>query len=337
MPLPLPRPSGTEFRLWRREAVRPALGAAATWSCAAVAGYRGEPLSAPAFSPDGSLLALAVGSGAVALWDVSQLSLVSLLPLPPPSPGGAKGLAALAFLPHSQALVAASPDRLLLLDVLTLGVRWAATLPVSALAVDPRSDHWAACVAAPGSTASSSKAGSGETHAVVLFEGCSRRPKRAWTLHAAAGWAPPLQLLFVPPPAGGSSSSGSVGSKKCSPLLVLSPSREYILLGLDAETTPAAATAAAGSTEQAATAAAAEASLGFAARHGLDTSMLQVPAPRAASAKGIAVATAAAGQGSARPFFFSDTPSHMLPPLQELAPKFLLQALHKVGDASRDT
>lgn len=88
---------------------------------------------------------------------------------------------------------AVTRDCLAIFDVLSFSVVGSMDLAVEALAVDPGSGHFAVVVNAAGANSPSEG-----KFAVVLFRGPSKQPHRAWLLQAAAGWAPPLQLAFVP-------------------------------------------------------------------------------------------------------------------------------------------
>jgi hypothetical protein len=62
-----------------------------TWMCAAVGGFCGEPLASAAFSPDGSVLAVAGGGGVITIWDAQQTEMLGVLPPLPPPQGQQQG------------------------------------------------------------------------------------------------------------------------------------------------------------------------------------------------------------------------------------------------------
>eukprot|EP00887_Chlorella_sp_A99_P001575 scaffold8.g1575.t1 len=298
--------SGSEFRVWRRQQMGAKLGGGLGWRCEAVASYRGEPLCSPVFSPDGSLLAVAAG-GSVTLWDALRVALVGTLTLPP-GPGSAAPIRQLAFLPSSHFLVVATADVLAVLNVLAGSAVWSVHLAVGALAVDSSSDHFAVAVETP--------AAGGKEQAVVLFEGGRRQPLRAWLLGDTPGWAPPLQLLFALP---GTllATAPEEQPLSCSPLLVLSAGREYAILGTGQlqprgpEVAPAPAVQ--GTVDRVSA---------FAAKYGQPAAA----ATRSAMRQPLALARPGAA-------LLIDTPSHVLPPVQELCAEFLSRLLPAPGSA----
>ncbi|GAB4821000.1 hypothetical protein N2152v2_008046 [Parachlorella kessleri] len=191
-----------DFRVWARQRLPAKAGAPAghAWACRAVGSYRCQPMSAAAFSGDGSLLAVATG-GTVTLWDAQRISLLGVLPAPLGAGGAA--ISHLAFLHdspsleiiarsssaspvsgtvlsvtlkllagcvvmYSQALlvVAASPTHLTLFNLLTQAAEWCHPLPVTSLAADPASQHfavvvppWPGCSVAAAGTAAAGTAG----------------------------------------------------------------------------------------------------------------------------------------------------------------------------------
>ncbi|KAK9818780.1 hypothetical protein WJX74_006596 [Apatococcus lobatus] len=136
-----------QFKVWERSVIRSsaAAGTAAgstpshRWSCRSVGSFRGEPLRAATFSPDGSLMAVAATQSAT-LWDPFDNTLIGTLALPSSSSASASQLTSLAFLRSSPTLVGASQGLapcLVVWDLLTLSVRWSVGVHASCLTPDP--------------------------------------------------------------------------------------------------------------------------------------------------------------------------------------------------------
>ncbi|KAK9827341.1 hypothetical protein WJX81_007552 [Elliptochloris bilobata] len=106
------------FRVWARVAAPPrtraaVAGAAAAapaakghWLCRSVGSYRDAPMTAAAFSADGSLVAVAAGD-TVTLWDPAANALVAVLPPPAAHPPGSP-FTRLAFVPGTPYLAGAA-------------------------------------------------------------------------------------------------------------------------------------------------------------------------------------------------------------------------------------
>ncbi|KAK9841067.1 hypothetical protein WJX84_000312 [Apatococcus fuscideae] len=114
-----------DFKVWERAVLRTGTAAGVRtshrWSCRSVGSFRGEPLRAATFSPDGSLLAVAATQTAT-LWDPFNNVLIAALALPAAS-SSASQLTSLAFLHCSATLVGASRGTspcLVVWDLLTL-------------------------------------------------------------------------------------------------------------------------------------------------------------------------------------------------------------------------
>ncbi|KAF8061314.1 ycf24 [Scenedesmus sp. PABB004] len=98
-----------EYRSWAHAPARRGAGGGGGaqrghWRCAAVGGYRGQPLGGAAFSADGSLLAVAAG-GTATLWDPEQHALVAALPAPAGAGGAGAALVKLVFMRRTPHLV----------------------------------------------------------------------------------------------------------------------------------------------------------------------------------------------------------------------------------------
>ncbi|KAJ9513928.1 hypothetical protein QJQ45_021053, partial [Haematococcus lacustris] len=148
----LTRPGGgcTEFRVWERvpTARRPgsSLTAPSCWRCRSVGSYQGAVLGGSAWSPDGSLLALAAGHK-VTLWEPLGCRLLRTLPGPTDclGPGGAEArpMEQLAFTATAPYLVGSSGHWLVVWDLLAGSIAWALPLTACSLAADPAGDLFA--------------------------------------------------------------------------------------------------------------------------------------------------------------------------------------------------
>ncbi|KAJ9513792.1 hypothetical protein QJQ45_020871, partial [Haematococcus lacustris] len=148
----LARPGGgcTEFRVWERvpTARRPgsSLTAPSCWRCRSVGSYQGAVLGGSAWSPDGSLLALAAGRR-VTLWEPLGCRLLRTLPGPTDclGPGGAEArpMEQLAFTTTAPYLVGSSGHWLVVWDLLSGSIAWALPLTACSLAADPAGDLFA--------------------------------------------------------------------------------------------------------------------------------------------------------------------------------------------------
>ncbi|KAL6773961.1 hypothetical protein ACKKBG_A23240 [Auxenochlorella protothecoides x Auxenochlorella symbiontica] len=325
-----------EFKLWVRDGSAPrsagpeasraaAAAVAGPWRCAAVGSYASQPISALAYSPDGSLLVAAAGA-TLTLWHAGQARLLGLVPPPLPRQVNARPPPArqVAVLSHAALAVSALDGGLAVSCLLSRRVLWAAGLPVLGLAADPGSSHWAAVLGEPAAAARGGGGGAAGTAAqeltVLLFRGAERLPAAAWQLRrlVATGAAPAApQILFVPPGcelAGAASGATHPGS---SPLVLLGPDRHYSLLRR--------AGAGAG-------VAVAATMTGPVAAADVDGDPVQSPAqglsamfaPEAAGQAGDKSLAQGTPLGSAAPWAtLLDAPSHVLPSLDALCPAFL--------------
>ncbi|CAL8472222.1 g11764 [Coccomyxa elongata] len=133
--------------IWRRASSKHSDKAPAAWRCTSTASYKGQPMSAVAFSEDGSLIATAV-AGSVTLWDPSSNTLIAALA----NPATARSCAMwrLDFVPGTPYLVGICSDSspsMVVWNLLTASVWWSAAVAASCLAVDPH--HGAFAIAVP--------------------------------------------------------------------------------------------------------------------------------------------------------------------------------------------
>lgn len=238
-----------------------------TWrKMAVVPGHHGDPLTAVAFSSDGSLVAVANVGGALSLWDTASCAFVGELPsafpardgeyIPPssssssPSPSSPASLLRnpkVFFIPESPIVVYVCAFGIAVYDVLSLSVVWSAELDgICSVANDPASNHWAIVTSA---------------NHVLLFEGDSNRPKMGWSIRQRQTSSPKPPTLNPATVGGGAESFKAAKSTSpakapvrvalpeiafvprgtttynaarptsipgCSPLVVFSPDREFM-------------------------------------------------------------------------------------------------------------
>ena len=313
-------------------------GERAGWRCVAAASHPGEPapgLTACAFSQDGSLLATAGVD--VALWDPDACARLRVLSPPDwrrssDSSGrsGRSGRAApmtgVAFVAGQPLLVAASPDGMVVWNLMSFTVWRAIAMPCVAVAAHPNLSTFAVTVVSPAAAAAEIDPSSDpSTHPgaasprgglVAQFAGADAAPVRCW---ATPGGAP--QAVLLPEAAGGG-------------LVVVTHDRRLVAEGWatsDAsessdELSDAAATPGGRGAAVAGAKLKAFGGESLAAHEG----RLRTDGGAVASAIG---ANAKAGGGAAWGDLF-DSPSHALPPLTTLAPHFLDALLERQSIAA---
>ncbi|KAF5829957.1 hypothetical protein DUNSADRAFT_15275 [Dunaliella salina] len=139
-----------ELKIWERIAAPKRPGSKAEsptcWRCRSVASHKGQPLSAAAFSPDGSLLAVAAGPKAT-LWEPAHSTCVCTLPSPPELLGPyAPPLQRLVYVPGTPFLVGSTGSSLTVWNMLTCSVHWSSPLRTCSLAADPHHPYFAVSV-----------------------------------------------------------------------------------------------------------------------------------------------------------------------------------------------
>ena len=253
-----------DFALWEmyRGGAQQRDRATFTWrKMASIPGHHGDPLTAVAFSSDGSLLAVAGDQGALSLWDTASCAFVGELPsafassdsnkpsFPLDGPGDGqedqplRAMTRIFFLPGSPIMVYVCASGMVVYDIMSLNVVWSAELDhICSAAADPASSHWALVV------------GSADP-IVLVFEGQSNRPKMGWTIRqrqtsvpkpvtlnpATVGGAKELErrakasrsvavpeLAFVPRHTATYNAARTLSVPGCSPLVVFSTDREFM-------------------------------------------------------------------------------------------------------------
>ncbi|KAG7669082.1 hypothetical protein Ndes2526B_g00805 [Nannochloris sp. 'desiccata'] len=360
-----------EFKLWTRQIVRTSPNSTknnhhestgkglvedvvSTWRCAAVGTHKNEPLTASAFSSDGSVLALGSVTGGISLWDATQTALLGVLPPALNSttvgvPLGAASTKKLVFLNKSPLLVACLHGGLAVYNLLTMRCEWSVQINagVGAVVADPVSSHWAVVLATP-STNGTGKASTSKPHqktqqqGVVLFNGGDEIPVGAWRVNRAgqsqvpassvAGTAlafvpsgTPLHAATVDPSSEGNVRTNGVSTRGESPLIVLTGDREYSIATRATGTTGASTNAGGskggvngladtGNGTRSAAVSGFEAMYGHSAKVGVENN----------KDKNTAGATAEAGSVNLSQWgALFDAPSHALPSMGTLCPAFL--------------
>jgi len=372
-----------EFKVWTRQIVRtppartknnsthtnnnetPGKGlvedVVSTWRCAAVGTHKNEPLTASAFSSDGSVLALGSVTGGISLWDATQTALLGVLP---PAlnatavgvPLGAASIKKLVFLNKSPLLVACLHGGLAVYNLLTMRCEWSVQINtgVGAVVADPVSPHWAVVLAAPSTnenigggngkiSTTASKQQQKQQQGVVVFKGGEEIPVGAWRVNRASqsqnqrmshtsvsgtalAFVPngtPLYAATVAATGEGTRRANGTSTSGESPLVVLTADREYSI---------AARTTGTGTNAGVSKGLADNtgnnrftAVSGFEAMYGRSAKVASEINKDEKNKKGVEAAAAAAERGvdvSQLSELF-DAPSHALPPMGTLCPAFL--------------
>jgi len=260
-----------DFALWETHREAAEVRSAVTWrKMAVIPGHHGDPLTAVAFSSDGSLVAVTGDRGALSLWDTTSCAFVGELPpafdvvavdtavddaSDPSGPSSSNSMTsprattAVFFLPESPLAVYVCASGIAVYDVLSLSIVWSAEIEgICSVANDPASNHWAIVTAA---------------NHVLLFEGDSNRPKMGWSIRQRQTSIPKPPTLN-PATSGGARAAKTAQTAKagkprsavseiafvprgtttynaalptsvpgCSPLVVFSPDREFMSVTRD--------------------------------------------------------------------------------------------------------
>ncbi|KAG2482851.1 hypothetical protein HYH03_018242 [Edaphochlamys debaryana] len=301
------------------------------WRCLSTGGYKGLPLGAAAFSPDGSVLAVAAAAR-VTLWDAASNALAAVLP--PAAAvavggGGAAALTQLTFVPGTPYLAAASPSCLTVYNLLTAAVHWALPYGAVSISADAAYGLLAAALPAPRSapTAGEDGAANGTPSTtkpssqppgvhVVVFDPRDASPR--FHCHVPAVRTVHLSHL---PDAGRTSAAvgGEAAAASCSPLLILREDRAYSLAALPGTLDASGAAADVATLSKAQPLGALEAAFGRTSASGAGAAPMDLDGPGA----GPTGPAAAGDRGKPRWAALFDAPSHALPPPAALASAFL--------------
>lgn len=361
-----------EFKIWTRQTLRVApkpntnnkensqqtttTEKLSTWRCAAVGTHRNEPLTAAAFSSDGSVLALGSVTGGVSLWDATQTALLGVLPpaLTRPSAASvpnAPMVRRLLFLANSPLLVALLNGGLAVYNLLTMRCEWAVEVAgVGRIVSDPISSHWAVTLSSPASPGtqhsargtSTTNSGSGVARStsskvsssdqgIVMFRGAEESPVGAWRV-SRAGPPGTLSIAFVPPatPLHVAAVEAGANLPGASPLVVLTADREYAVArksGSSKGTTEGTAglsTSGIGKDNVARAGGAGVGVSSFETLYGRSARVEQQREQGGGAAAAVEVGGSGLGVGGRPPWAaLFDAPSHALPPMGTLCPAFL--------------
>ena len=327
----------------------------------------GEAMTAAAFSSDGSILGVA-SQDEVTLWDPYTNSMLTSLASPPGNQGCP--IVKLLFVPNTHFLAGYTTGpaaSLIVWNLLTESIWWSYALTCSALAVDPESSCIAVAVAPQKAVAEGQKGsqkagadghkGSHEgqaaglqqqaqnprtsadvgsnsaemlqgpmtvpdpeeqqasmgTSAVFLFVPSSGQPQLSWSL----GQATVASLLFALPGTKLHSASLDIAPAGVSPLLILTEDRQYAIAR--SATHMHHASFQPSTPLQSNQPSAFEAAFGKAA--------VQQPVQQAA----LSMTKQSQSQSQLQALF--DAPSHVLPPLKDLAPAFFDNLIRHSGGA----
>ncbi|CAL1358828.1 unnamed protein product [Linum trigynum] len=186
---------GGDFKIWTsnsgvpmKEESQPNSG----WICHAVGSYKKKPMTAAAFSPDGSVLAVAAET-VITLWDPDKNLLVAVI-------GEAiMPIVALSFVGNSDHLVSASwgsKPQLAVWSLLNLSTCWSYRLHVEAIASSPDSSSFAALVLLSDSGGvydPNEKSHKTVDGLILLFNSAEPNPVAVWSVKKAKGGA----LAFI--------------------------------------------------------------------------------------------------------------------------------------------
>lgn len=247
-----------EFSLWATES---ADSGRKSWrKLAVISGHRGDPLTAIAFSNDGSLVAVSgdqAASGGVSIWDTSTCLLIGEFP-------GAftRGLRTetskqdhLFFIPKTSLLVFICSLGITVYNVLSLTIVWSIEIAgVTCVASDLHSSHWAVILDKDTRTHRTTK-NEDISGTLILFEGGQMTPKAAWlipgkqssivkprsmntasnsTCHCLNSsnderYTCNFKVAFIPPNTKAYERAEPLSIPGCSPIMVFSQDREFSL------------------------------------------------------------------------------------------------------------
>lgn len=333
-----------EFKIWTRQSTTHSgsngSGKTTTWRCGAVGSLRDEPLTACAFSPDGSILAVGSVFGTISLWNAVETSLLGVLPLPyKPQLDGMAAIQQLAFIAKTPLLIARLSGGLAVYNLLTMRCEWSAEMGgVVSVTTDPSSPHWAAVLASVNKH---------HDQGIVVFKGVSSmmKPVAAFRVKTQMkgdkASSPPTTCCctsFIPPHTSLYTAAMDAGGTLpgASPLVVLTSQRTYaVVVDRDDDNGNSTSTG--------------NGHIGGASR--LPQSRLQKDpkgalgvggyeaifgaSPQAKTKEGGGDVAAAAAAVATTPWSsLFDVPSHALPPMGTLCPAFLELMISSSGTGS---
>ncbi|KAK1433946.1 hypothetical protein QVD17_10864 [Tagetes erecta] len=153
------------------------------WACHAVGSYRKKPMTAAAFSNDGSVLAVAAET-VITLWDPDKNVLVAVI-------GSTREtIENLSFIGDSSFLVSASQGaygQLSVWSMSKLSVSWSYELHTEAIACSENDSHFAVLVTFPEPSKAELAASHNADGAILLFKAENPVPVASWFVKQAKG------------------------------------------------------------------------------------------------------------------------------------------------------
>ncbi|CAN0838453.1 WD repeat-containing protein 75 [Linum grandiflorum] len=178
---------GGDFKVWssnsgvpEKEQIQPNSG----WVCHSAGSYKKKSMTAAAFSPDGSVLAVAAET-VITLWDPAKNLLVAVIgevPMP---------IASLSFIGNSDHLVStslSSKPQLSVWSLSSLSICWSYGLHIEAIASSSDASSFAALVLLPQSVRaddSKDKANNSVGGLILLFNSAEPKPLAVWSVKKA--------------------------------------------------------------------------------------------------------------------------------------------------------
>ncbi|KAL2613118.1 hypothetical protein R1flu_024810 [Riccia fluitans] len=199
------------------------------WMCRSVGSYRRRQILAAAFSPDGTVLAVAAEE-LVTLWNpFTNGFLTSLAALPSP-----QKIRHLAFVHETKFLVSTSTEgkpRMTVWHLPSLSIRWSSPVYIEALAVDPRNPIFGviALTGRPTENKEGYEDPVNRKSVVAVFNPEDPTPINAWSMREGHGGT----LLFSSTnlhQEGDEGNKNEFAQKRDSCLVVVTGSREYVML-----------------------------------------------------------------------------------------------------------
>ncbi|CAN1166653.1 WD repeat-containing protein 75 [Linum perenne] len=179
--------NGGDFKVWSSNSGVPEKDqsqATSGWVCHAAGSYKKKSMTAAAFSPDGSVLAVAAET-VITLWDPVKNLLVAVIgevPMP---------ISSLSFIGNSDHLVSTSlgsKPQLSVWSLSSLSICWSYGLHIEAIVTSPDTSSFAALVLLPQSArADESKEESHKTvdGLILLFNSSEPNPSAVWAVKKA--------------------------------------------------------------------------------------------------------------------------------------------------------
>ncbi|KAL4200523.1 hypothetical protein AMTRI_Chr02g253980 [Amborella trichopoda] len=192
------------------------------WRCQSIGTYKKNPMTAAAFSADGSVLAVAAGF-VITLWNPNTNTLVAVMGETP------EPIVALSFIPNAEHLLSVSRGsnpQLSVWNLSKLSLSWAYDLCAEAMACDMNSSKFAVLVLAPAKVLSG--VSSHRDGLILLFEAEDAVPIATWCVKKAKGGG----LAFLQEDhftKTENTTNGKIDGKSSTRLVYLNGDHEYIV------------------------------------------------------------------------------------------------------------